>query len=267
MRADNETKRNNNVFDISNDSRNRTVAIIQARMSSSRLPGKVLKEIGSLPMLAWVVERSRRAHTIDTVVVATTTDPSDDVIEAFCRDRGYSITRGSLTDVLDRYYQAAKQSRARVIVRLTADCPLIDPDLIDELVSKFRSAGVDFAATRLPPPWKRTYPIGLDIEVCSFQALESAWTEASEPYEREHVMPYLYDQEGRFRILVMDHPTDYGSLRWTVDTAEDLDLIRRITAHFSPRIDFSWLEVLALVESQPGLNDLNAAVHHKHLKE
>ncbi len=236
-------------------------------MSSSRLPGKVLKEIGSLPMLAWVVERARKAHTVDEVVVATTTDPSDDAVEAYCREQGYSVTRGSLNDVLDRYYQAARQSQASVIVRLTADCPLMDPELIDEMVLKFNAEGVDFAATRLPPPWKRTYPIGLDIEVCSFQALERAWSEAKEPYEREHVMPYLYDQEGRFRILVIDHTPDYGSLRWTVDTAEDLDLLRRITAHFSPRIDFSWYEVLALIESQPELNALNAAVHHKHLKE
>jgi spore coat polysaccharide biosynthesis protein SpsF len=245
----------------------RTIAIIQARMSSSRLPGKVLMDINGLPMLAWVVERARRARTLDGVMVATTTDPSDDAIEAFCQQRGYAVSRGSLLDVLDRYYHAALAARAQVIVRLTADCPLMDPDLIDEMVFKFCEARVDFAADRLPPPWKRTIPIGLDIEVCSFTALERAWKEAKEPFEREHVMPYFYDQDGRFRILVVEHAPDYGSLRWTVDTAEDLEVLRRITAHFSPRIDFSWSEVLNLVENQPELNQINSSVHHKHLKE
>jgi len=245
----------------------KTIAIIQARMSSSRLPGKVLMDINGLPMLAWVIERARRAKSLDGVVVATTTDPSDDAIQDFCRQHGYPVTRGSLVDVLDRYYESATAVQANTIVRLTADCPLMDPDLIDELVDKFTQAGVDFAADRLPPPWKRTYPIGLDIEIVTFQALERAWIEAVEPFEREHVMPYFYDQEGRFHILVVDHIPDYGSLRWTVDTAEDLAMLRRITAHFSPRIDFSWLEVLALVESQPELSQINATVHHKHLKE
>jgi spore coat polysaccharide biosynthesis protein SpsF len=245
----------------------KTVAIIQARMSSSRLPGKVLLDINGLPMLSWVVERARLAKSLDEVVVATTTDPSDDAIQAFCQQKGYPVTRGSLTDVLDRYYQAAVAVKADTIVRLTADCPLMDPDLIDEMVAKFGQAGVDFAADRLPPPWKRTYPIGLDIEIVTFEALERGWKEAKEPFEREHVMPYFYDQEGRFRVLVVDHTSDYGSLRWTVDTAEDMAVLRQITAYFSPRLDFSWLEVLALVEKQPALSLLNAGIHHKHLTE
>jgi spore coat polysaccharide biosynthesis protein SpsF len=245
----------------------KTVAIVQARMSSSRLPGKVLLDINGMPMLSWVVERARQAKSLDGVVVATTTDPSDNAIQAFCEEKGYPVTRGSLTDVLDRYYQAAVSVGADTVVRLTADCPLMDPDLIDEMVDKFTRAGVDFAADRLPPPWKRTYPIGLDIEIVTFKALERAWKEAREPFEREHVMPYFYDQDGRFDILVVDHPVDYGSLRWTVDTAEDLEMLRQITAYFSPRMDFSWHEVLALIERQPELSQINAAIHHKHLKE
>ena len=243
------------------------VAIIQARMSSTRLPGKVLKDIQGIPMLAWVVERTRLARRLDGVVVATTTDPSDDDIEAFCRQQGYPVTRGSLNDVLDRYYQAARQVNASVIVRLTADCPFMDAGLIDAMLAEFSGSSLDFMADRLPPPWKRTFPIGLDIEIVTFQALERAWKEAKEPFEREHVMPYFYDQEGRFRIRVIDHTPDYGHLRWTVDTAEDLEAIRRIAAQFSPRMDFSWEEVLALVENQPALSQINAAVHHKHLKE
>ncbi len=239
------------------------VAIIQARMASSRLPGKVLQDIGGEPMLVRVVERVRRAETVSAAAVATTTDPGDDPIEALCVERGYSVSRGSQFDVLDRYYQAAKQMQAEVIVRVTADCPVIDPGVIDHTVREFLRAGVDFAANRLPPPWKRTYPIGLDTEVVTFAALERAWIEAKEPHEREHVMPYFYDLDGRFRILVVGNDADYGALRWTVDTPQDLELLRQIYAHFEGRDDFGWLDVLALMQSNPQLGAINANVRHK----
>lgn len=244
-----------------------TVAIIQARMASSRLPGKVLKDIAGKPALAWVVERAARAERIDQVVVATTSDPGDDPIETLCRERGYDCFRGSQFDVLDRYYQAACQFSADVVVRLTADCPLIDPGLMDLTIAEFQRSGVDFAANRLPPPWKRTYPIGLDVEVCSLPALERAWREASQPYQREHVMPYLYDQPGRFRTLLVNTEPDYGSLRWTLDTPQDLDFIRAVVAHFDGRDDFTWLDVLALVQQHPGLVEINAGVNHKPFDE
>jgi spore coat polysaccharide biosynthesis protein SpsF len=269
----------------------RIVTIIQARMASSRLPDKVLLDIGVQPMLAWVVERTRLAQTIDEVVVATTTDSSDDAVQAFCQERGYPVTRGSAFDVLDRYYQAARLHHADVVVRITADCPLIDPDLIDNVVDIFTGVirpepatdpmldqgnllearsdaqpaqfPYDFACNRLPPPWGRTYPIGLDIEVCSFYGLEQAWAEAQLPHQREHVMPFFYEQPQRFRIYLLNHPVDYGSLRWTVDTPQDLQLLRQICAHFAGRMDFSWLEVLQLVQSQPHLAQLNAQVQAK----
>ncbi len=239
------------------------VAIIQARMASSRLPGKVLLDIGGEPMLVRVVERVRRAETVRAVAVATTTDASDDPVEVLCNERGYPLSRGSQFDVLDRYYQAARQMRADVVVRVTADCPVIDPGVIDRTVREFLRTGVDFAANRLPPPWKRTFPIGLDTEVVAFAALERAWKEASELHEREHVMPYFYDQDGRFRIQVIDNDQDYGALRWTVDTPEDLDLLRRIYANFDGRDDFGWLDVLTLVQSRPDLGAINANVRHK----
>lgn len=244
-----------------------TIAIIQARMNSSRLPGKVLQEIGGQPMLARVVERARRAQSVDGVLIATTTDPSDDALEAACHARGYPVYRGSQFDVLDRFYQAARQAQADVIVRLTADCPVIDPAVIDQTVAAFHAAGADFAANRLPPPWKRTFPIGLDTEVCSFAGLERAWKEAALPFEREHVMPYFYDQEGRFKITVIDHQPDYGAQRWTVDTPEDLELLRAIFARFGGRDDFSWLDVLALVEREPELLQVNAGIRHKQMME
>jgi len=241
----------------------RTVAIIQARMASSRLPGKVLLNISGQPMLGWVVERTKRARLLDEVGVATTVNESDDPIVEFCQVRGYPVYRGSEFDVLDRYYQAARFFRAEVVVRITADCPLIDWNVIDHTVRQFFEQGVDFAANRLPPPWKRTYPIGLDTEVCTFAALERAWHEAKEPFEREHVMPYLYDQDGRFRVLVVHHDPDYGALRWTVDTPEDLEVIRRVFAYFKGRDDFGWLEVLKLFEQHPELAEINAQIQHK----
>lgn len=281
-----------------------TTAIIQARLTSSRLPGKVLLDIAGEPMLVRVVERTLRASTLNHVVIATTTDPSDDVIEALCIERGYAYYRGSQHDVLDRYYQAARTFGAEAIVRITADCPLIDPDVIDKTVNAFYGEpshnhqsplsptplsptplsppAYDFAANRLPPPWGRTYPIGLDTEVCTFQALERAWREADQPYQREHVMPYIYepvraqhfsspeqvqpeqvDPSKDFRVLLVNHDPDYGRLRWTVDTPEDLDLIRQIFALLGGRDDFTWLDVLALFKREPRLAQINAQVRHK----
>ena len=158
------------------------VALIQARMSSSRLPGKVLMDITGEPMLSRVVERTRLAAQVNQVVVATTTDACDDTVADFCQAHAYPCFRGNLHDVLDRYYQAACTYAADAVVRITADCPVIDPGLIDEMITFFCAGNdessalpYDFAANRLPPPWKRTYPIGLDLEMCTFTALERAW--------------------------------------------------------------------------------------------
>ncbi len=239
------------------------VAIVQARMAAHRLPGKVLLDIGGKPMLQRVLERTSKARSVHKVMVATTSDPGDDVIEAFCQANGWDVYRGSMPDVLDRYYQAALQSRADVIVRITADCPLIDPELVDEVVNAFFERNVDFAANRLPPPFRRTYPIGLDVEVVSFEALQRAWREAKKKFEREHVLPYLYEEEGRFKVFVVNHSEDLGSLRWTVDTPEDLSLIREVFARFNGREDFSWREVLELFRREPKLAELNRDIVHK----
>jgi spore coat polysaccharide biosynthesis protein SpsF len=267
------------------------VAIIQARMGSTRLPGKVLLDLEGRPMLIWVVERTRRAASIDSVVVATTSEPADDPIMELCRRVGIQFYRGSQFDVLDRYYQTARKFGAQTIVRVTADCPLIDPQVIDRTVDAFfgrttgfdyqlhyensvlQSPGIaedhpyDFAANRLPPPFGRTYPIGLDTEVCSFDALELAWKEATEKHQREHVMPFFYDNLERFRVLLVNHEQDYGSLRWTVDTPQDLDLVRRIFSAFPGRDDFSWLEVLKLFEQQPELALINAQIKAKNYRQ
>lgn len=239
-------------------------AIIQARYASSRLPGKVLLDIAGQPMLIQVVERTRRAKCLHNLVVATSTDPADDAIAQLCAARGIPCYRGSMHDVLDRFYQAARMAKADIVVRITADCPIIDPEVIDQTIRAFLSEpDLDFAANRLPPPWRRTFPIGLDVEICSFTALQRAWQEASLPHQREHVMPYLYEQEGRFRIMLVNHDPDYGSLRWTVDTPEDLELVRLIYSRMGGRNDFSWQEVLALFAREPELANINAQVKPK----
>lgn len=240
----------------------RVVAIVQARMASSRLPGKVLADLGGQPVLAWVVGRARRAEGIDQVVVATSVAAEDAIIEAFCREREYPCTRGELHDVLDRYVRTAHEFDAEVVVRLTGDCPFIDPEMLSENLSTFLSADppLDFAANRLPGD--RTIPIGLDAEFCTIQALETAWREAQEPHQREHVMPFFYEQPERFKILHIKHQPDYGDFRWTVDTPEDLQLLREVVAHFEDD-QFSWKDVLALVEGHPELMQINANITHK----
>lgn len=260
----------------------RVIAIIQARMGSSRLPGKVLLDIAGRPMLERVVARTSRATSVNQVLVATTTDASDDPVADCCDSMSVPYTRGSLHDVLDRYYQAAKPSEADVIVRVTGDCPVIDPLLIDECVTTLLEGTFDFTCNRLPPPFTRTYPIGLDTEVCTFQALDCAWKEATQTFHREHVMPYLYEgvvlkavsdrvsagvSPRRFKIAQMHHNVDYGAYRWTVDTPEDLEFMRQVYARFHGRDDFSWKEVLDLVHNQPELMNINAGVKHKTLKD
>jgi spore coat polysaccharide biosynthesis protein SpsF len=243
------------------------IAIIQARMGSSRLPGKVLHDIGGEPMLSRVVVRARRAQTVGQVVVATTDDLGDDPVAEFCQSRGFPCFRGDPLDVLDRYYQAARLFGAKTIVRLTGDCPLIDPGEIDRTVRAFFAANVDFAANRLPPPWKRTTPIGMDTEVITFKALERAWQEADARYAREHVMPYLYEEPGRFKILLVDHDLDLGGVRLTVDTEADLMLIRQIYANFGFGDEFTLEDVLALLDARPELQQINASVAHKSFKD
>ena len=239
------------------------VAIVQARMGSSRLPGKVLRDIYGKPMLAWVVERARKAQLISEVVVATTLEEEDNLIEQVCKDFGFACFRGSTFDVLDRYYQAAQEWNADILVRLTADCPLIDPELIDLVVNRFIEEKVDFATNRLPPPYERTYPIGLDVEVVRFSALERAWKEATESYEREHVLPYLYEKPGRFKICVVNHPTNLGNYRWTVDTPADLQFVQEVVARLPNKENFTWLDVLKIVQENPQLSAINAEIPHK----
>ncbi len=243
------------------------VAIIQARLSSSRLPGKVLLGVGGEPMLARVINRVRQAQLIDEILVATTSDVADEPILQFCVEQGVACFHGHPYDVLDRYYQAALSAEVDVIIRITADCPMIAPEEIDRVIQTFLDNGADFAANRLPPPFVRTTPIGMDCEVCSFEALQQAWREADQPYQREHVMPYLYDTPGRFKVQVVDMQPSLGHLRFTVDTSEDLQLANQVYDAFNGRDDFSLQELLAENERHPEWQNQVAQVHHKSLFE
>lgn len=243
------------------------VAIIQGRMSSSRLPGKVLMDIGGEPMLLRVVRRVQKVKSIQDVWVATTDQASDDPLVYLCKESNLPCYRGSTFDVLDRFYQTARAAGADVVVRITADCPLIDPAVIDRTVNALFTTGADFTANRLPPPWKRTYPIGMDVEVCWFAGLERAWREAELPHEREHVMPFFYDAPGRFNIHVVNAEEDYGQLRWTVDTPEDLEVVRRIYSLLADTPDFTWRDVLAVWHDHPELAAINAEVYHHKFDE
>jgi len=239
------------------------VAIIQARMGSSRLPGKVSMDLGGETVLGRVVRRLQRSRHISKIVVATTTVPADEVIVAECDRLEVLCFRGSEHDVLDRYYQAARANAADALVRVTSDCPLIDPELVDETVEVFRDEHADYASNVFP----RTYPRGLDTEVFSFDALDRAWREAREAHQREHVTPYLYEHPQIFKLASLSGAADYSRYRWTLDTLEDLELLRTIYSRFHGRDDFSWQEVLRLMEREPELAELNSQVLQKPVRE
>jgi len=239
------------------------VAIIQARMGSSRLPGKVLKDLGGETVLGRVVRRLRRSRQISNIVVATTTEPRDELIVAECDRLQASYFRGAEQDVLDRYYQAARANAAEAVVRVTSDCPLIDPELVDETAEVFRDEHADYASNVIP----RTYPRGLDTEVFTFDALDRAWREAREPHQREHVTPYLYEHPQMFKLTSLRGAADYSRYRWTLDTREDLELLRAIYSRFDGRDDFSWQEALRLMEREPELAELNSQILQKSVRQ
>lgn len=224
----------------------KTVAVVQARMGSTRLPHKVMKEIEGQPMMALLLQRLSRAREVDQIVVATSTHSSNDELQELVNALGYECHRGSENDVLDRYCEAARQYGADIIVRITGDCPLVDPALVDEAVRRFKEAGVAYFSNVDPP----TYPDGLDIEVFDRAVLEEAAREATDPSDREHVTPWLRRAD-TVRRAAMTHIEDLSALRWTVDEAEDLEVIRRVFRHFSPNIHFSWDSVLQLQRMQP----------------
>lgn len=241
----------------------RVVAIIQARMGSTRLPGKVLKDIGGETMLARVVRRTQQATLLDQTVVATTLKSSDDAIVAECERLGVPIFRGDEDDVLDRYYSAARAYKAESVARITSDCPFIDPKMADRIIDAFLDEEADYAGNTLA----RAYPRGVAPEVMTMRALARAWREATESYERGHVTPYIYQNPGSFHLLALTGEADYGDYRWTVDTPEDLEFARATYACLDNSDVFSWLDVLKVLADRPELMEINRHIEQKPLEE
>jgi spore coat polysaccharide biosynthesis protein SpsF len=234
----------------------KVVAIVQARMGSTRLPGKVLQDLEGETVLARVVKRLGRAHLINELLVATTDRPADDAIVKECSSLGVPVSRGDQNDVLDRYFRASQLAKAEIVVRITSDCPLIDPEITDRTIAAFLGARPDYASNVLV----RTYPRGLDTEVMSVTALGRAWQAARTPYHREHVTPYIYEHPAEFKLLSVTEDEDRSGYRWTLDTAEDLEFVRAIYARLRDEAMFGWRDVLELLDREPALVELNRSV-------
>lgn len=251
-------------FDIIVNEAANTTAIIQARMGSTRLPGKVMAQIAGKPMIERVIERVAKAKCVDQIVIATTCLPEDDVLCAWAARMGHPFYRGSQLDVLDRYYQAALVARPSRIVRITSDCPLIDPSLIDEAVEIQDRTGADYVSNKVRP----TLPVGEDIEVFWFNGLAEAWRHATMEYERVHVTPYFYKNPGRFQLQALAVQGDFTGLRWTVDTEQDLEFVRQLYAVASD-LDarLGWRDILEILKRSPHISEINSQVRQKALEE
>jgi spore coat polysaccharide biosynthesis protein SpsF len=277
----------------------KVVAIIQARMGSTRLPGKVLKDLEGETVLARVVKRLRRARLIDEVLIAATDRPVDDAIVEECERCAVPVFRGDEDDVLERYFHAAQFCQAGIVVRITSDCPLIDAEIADKTIAAFLEARPDYASNVIV----RTYPRGLDTEVMTAEALKQAHLGATESYQRTHVTPYIYQNPDMFELLSVKGGADYSNQRWTLDTPEDLAFIRAIYARLKEQgqgqgqgeeikdrdkeqekekrnrdsrndgrqhaahEDFGWRDVLRLLDREPALLELNREIMQKALHE
>lgn len=241
-----------------------TGIIVQARMTSTRLPGKILMPVLGKPLLEYQMERLLKVHNSDKIIVATTTNKSDQPIVDLCQHLGIKVFRGSETDVLSRYYYAAQENELDVVVRVTSDCPLIDPNVVDDVISKFQmnSPSYDYVSNTLI----RTFPRGMDTEVFSYDLLKKAHIKAKKLHEREHVTPFFYQNPQLFRLLNVTYREDESRHRWTVDTPEDFELIRRILETIYPvNPTFRLEDVLKLMEMHPDWFELNSQIEQKKL--
>lgn len=240
----------------------KVAAIIQARMGSTRLPGKILKKVLDKTLLEYQIERVKKAKTIDQIIVATTTKLNDNPIIELCRQLSVPYYRGSEDDVLSRYYETATKFSVDVVVRLTSDCPIIDPNIIDKVVNCYlkQQNKYDYISNTLT----RTYPRGLDTEVMPYRILKRTYEEANEPSYREHVTAYIYNNPGKFRLLNVYHDLDESKHRWTVDTKEDFILIQNIITRLYPvNNQFSFSDILSLLKQEPDLFYINSHIEQK----
>jgi spore coat polysaccharide biosynthesis protein SpsF len=243
----------------------RTVAIIQARMGSTRLPGKVLADIAGMPMLQRVVERVHRVPEIDTVAIASTHAPQDVQLLVLAEHWGAFAMAGSEEDVLDRYLQTGHALDAEIVVRITADCPVIDPAVVSRCINQFHESGADFGCNHDP----ETYPRGMEVELFRMADLEVVADKAREPYQREHVTPYFYESPGRFTIARVTAAPEYNrtDLRLCVDTQEDLDLIRILHERLGADRSFALSDMITCLDGEPGLAQMNQHIRQKHFTE
>ena len=226
----------------------KVVAIVQARIGSTRLPGKVMKKIVGKPMIEILLSRLSKSKELDEIVVTTSKSSENDKLQLNIESLGYRCTRGSEKNVLSRYKDTAKSVGADIIVRITGDCPLVDPAIVDKCVRNFKKSDVDYFSNTYP----RTYPDGLDVAVISYSALERADAEAKSDFDREHVTSYIINSNN-FTKLSFKHSKDLSDLRWTVDNHQDLTVVKNIFNYFSPNLNFSWKEVLKLQNFKPEL--------------
>ncbi|MEX6780042.1 aminotransferase class III-fold pyridoxal phosphate-dependent enzyme [Limnospira fusiformis] len=230
----------------------KTLAIVQARMGSTRFPNKVMRPISGVPMIGLLLQRLAQAKRVDKIILATSVKNINQSLVSYVANLGYEVYQGSEDDVLDRYYQVASIYQPEIVVRITGDCPLIDSEVVDNAISMFESSNIDYLSNVSPP----TYPDGLDVEVFSFTALAQAWQEARQAQEREHVTPYIRES-AKFKLLNITHPENCANRRWTVDEPEDFEVVKNVFEYFAPRHDFSWLEVLRLEQQHPELFTAN----------
>lgn len=244
----------------------RVVAIIQARMGSTRLPGKVLKTILGKPVILWDLERVSLSKLINDIVVAIPVGKENDIIADTIQNHNprILISRGSEDDVLDRYYNAAKKSKAEIVVRITSDCPLIDPIVVDKVIEQFLNIDCDYCSNSL----KRTYPRGLDTEVFSFDVLAKAWREAKKDYEREHVTPYIIENPEKFKLINVSNDIDLSQHRWTLDMKEDFEFIKEVYQKIYPEKHIFFMDdILELLNREPELIDINKHVEQKNINQ
>lgn len=232
------------------------LAIIQARMGSTRLPGKVLIPVAGTPLLEHIIERVKRSRLIDRIVVATTTKEQDKSIIAMAHKCNADTFAGSEEDVLDRFYKAADEYRADIVVRITADDPFKDPQVIDKVISCYLElkGDIDYVSNTIKP----TYPEGLDVEVFSFESLKRAWREAKDPFDREHVTPYIWKHPEIFRLVNVENEEDLSHRRWTLDNEADLKFTQEIYSRlYEGGNIFLMRDILSLLKQEPWLVELN----------
>lgn len=236
------------------------IAIVQARMGSTRLPEKVLKKINNKVVLDYVIERIQQCNKIDDIVLAITTSEKDDILENYAKNKGINLFRGSEEDVLSRYYKAAEKYKADQVVRITSDCPLIDPNIVDKIIDSHITNKADYTSNTL----NRTYPRGLDVEVFSFKTLKEAYKNSSKEYQREHVTPYIVEHPDRFKLQNVESigKIRRPDIRITLDTLEDLKLIKQILLHFN-NLNFTTEEIIEFLNKNPKLLEINKNIKQK----